>query len=154
MSLYFLDSSALVKRYMTENGTNWVRSLVIPSSGNRIIISQITSIELVSTFARKQRETNISERTLKAAMLLLERHLIREYIVVRLTSEVEQQAKNLLTSHTLRAADSIQLASAQIIQMQLNASRAGSITFICADSRLRSAASQEGLATDDPGQYL
>jgi uncharacterized protein len=47
MTQYFLDSSALIKRYIVEPGTTWVRSLTIPNSGNTVIISQITQIEIV-----------------------------------------------------------------------------------------------------------
>jgi len=39
---YFLDSSALIKRYITEQGTGWVRSITPPSTGNTIIIAQVT----------------------------------------------------------------------------------------------------------------
>lgn len=75
-------------------------------------MAQITPVEMVSALARKQRETNISPRTLQAAVLLIERHVKREYIVVRFNDLVEKRAKRLLTTHPLRAYDAIQLASA------------------------------------------
>jgi uncharacterized protein len=36
MSDYFFDSSALVKRYLAELGTAWVRGLVDPTARNSI----------------------------------------------------------------------------------------------------------------------
>ena len=48
MTQYFLDSSALIKRYIVEPGTTWVRSIIQHSSGNTIIIAQTTQIEIVS----------------------------------------------------------------------------------------------------------
>ncbi len=69
MSLYFFDSSALVKRYLTKTGTNWIRQVVAPSTGNRIFIAHITPVEMVSGLARKQREAGISARTMQAAIM-------------------------------------------------------------------------------------
>jgi hypothetical protein len=42
MTHYFLDSSALIKRYVAETGTNWVRSIILPGSGNIIVVAHIT----------------------------------------------------------------------------------------------------------------
>jgi hypothetical protein len=42
MTQYFLDSSALIKRYIVEPGTTWIRTLTTRSSGNTVIIAQIT----------------------------------------------------------------------------------------------------------------
>ena len=36
MAVYFLDSSALVKRYITETGTLWVRRLCEPAAGHEL----------------------------------------------------------------------------------------------------------------------
>ena len=45
MSLYFLDSSALVKRYVTETGSDWIRALTDPPARNPLIIARITWVE-------------------------------------------------------------------------------------------------------------
>lgn len=39
MTCYFLDSSALVKRYVHEVGTNWIRQLIEPAAGHAILVS-------------------------------------------------------------------------------------------------------------------
>lgn len=52
MTLYFWDSSALIKRYITEVGTPWVRGVIIPSAGNTAIMAEITRIELASALGR------------------------------------------------------------------------------------------------------
>ena len=153
MSFYFLESSALGKRYTIEIGTPWLNALVAPSSGHRIGIAQITPLELVSSLARKQRETRISSRTLQAALLLIERHVNREYIVVQLNKQVEQEAKRLLVTYPMRAMDSIQLASALVINHQLIQAGMPPLTFICSDKQLLSAATQEQLAIDNPNLY-
>ena len=60
MTQYFLDSSALIKRYVIEPGTTWVRSLTNHSSGNTAIIAQITQIEIVSGASRRVREGTLT----------------------------------------------------------------------------------------------
>jgi predicted nucleic acid-binding protein len=153
VTIYFLDSSGLVKHCAVETGTRWISSIINPSAGNRLLIAQLTPGEVVSGLARKQREANISVRTLRAAMLLIERHVKRHYIVVQFASQVEEQAKRLLTAYPLRAYDAVQLASAWVSNQQLAAAGLSALTFVSADTRLLNAASSEGLLTDSPNHH-
>ena len=38
VNAYFLDTSALVKKYMTEVGTTWIETLTDPDLDNKIIL--------------------------------------------------------------------------------------------------------------------
>jgi uncharacterized protein len=42
MSVLFFDSSALVKRYLTESGSTWITALLDPSAGHTIVVAAIT----------------------------------------------------------------------------------------------------------------
>jgi uncharacterized protein len=44
MRTFYLDSSALAKRYLTEIGSAWVTTLVDPARGNTIVVAEITDI--------------------------------------------------------------------------------------------------------------
>ncbi len=101
MTQYFLDSSALIKRYVVEPGTTWVRSLTIHSSGNTIIIAQITQIEIVSGASRRAREGTLTTRTVRAVRLRIDRHAHRESVVIGLTPQVVRRAEDLLPVHPL-----------------------------------------------------
>ena len=103
MSQYFLDSSALIKRYVEERGTGWVRAITAPDSGHGIVVAQIAPIEIVSGIMRRAREGSISERTGRDTRLLIDLHARREYRVVALTDEVVRRAEDLLERHALRA---------------------------------------------------
>ncbi len=48
MNIYYADSSALVKRHIRETGTTWFRALSDPISGNIIITSRISMVEVYS----------------------------------------------------------------------------------------------------------
>lgn len=61
VNAYFLDSSALVKRYVPEKGSAWILAIAFPDTGNLIIISRITWVEVLSALARRQREGSLSD---------------------------------------------------------------------------------------------
>lgn len=153
MTAYFLDSSAIVKRYIPEIGSGWVNSLTGLKSGHHLFIAQITQIEIVSAVSRRKREGNISVRTAKAIRLLLNRHTAKEYRVVSLSNEVIQIAMDLNDIHPLRAYDSIQLATAISLDRSLHSAKLPGLVFLSADDRLLAVAHAEGLATDNPNRH-
>ncbi len=69
MNNYFLDTSALVKYYVDEMGSNWIRSLVKTKSV-ALIVLHLIPIEIFSAFTRRLREESLSSKDyahLKAA---------------------------------------------------------------------------------------
>lgn len=150
MSHYFLDSSALVKRYLEENGTEWIVAITAPESGHVIVVAQIAPVEVLSGVMRRTREGLLSERTAREARLLIDKHANREYQVITLTDDVVRRAENLLERHALRASDAIQLASALEANERLVMDAHGGLQFVSADVRLLAVAVSEGLATVDP----
>jgi uncharacterized protein len=66
MGTYFLDTSAVVKRYVAEPGSGWMMAQCQQEADNTIIISQATLVEAVATFCRKAREQNLSQRISEA----------------------------------------------------------------------------------------
>ncbi len=154
MSYFFLDSSALVKRYLTESGTNWIRTLVDPTAGNTIIVAEITRVEVAAALAARHRAPGgmtLEERD-KAVDLLLE-HNDSEYRITPLGSEIISRAVSLTQNHRLRGYDAVQLATALAANDSLVASELPAPTFITADNDLIAATNAEGLATDNPNRY-
>lgn len=153
MTHYFLDSSALIKRYVAEQGAAWIQAISQPSAGNTIVVAPITEIEVFSGVSRRKRETVISPRTAQVIRLLLRRHTHREYMVVELTPQLIQRAQDLLDKHPLRAYDAIQLTSALIANTRLTGGGLAPLVFVSADIRLLTAATAEGLTVDDPNTH-
>jgi uncharacterized protein len=147
---YFFDTSALNKRYVLEAGSQAVLALVNESADNRIFIAPITPIELTSALERHARDANISPRTLKANLLLMHRHVRREYFVLPLDQRFVSRSIELLGKYQLRTLDAIQLAFALDVQEQLVNGGLGALTFVCADKRLLLGASQAGFAILEP----
>jgi predicted nucleic acid-binding protein len=153
MTHYFFDSSAVVKRYIPERGTPWIRSLLPPNAANVIMFANVTQVEIMSGVQRRTREKQISQRTAQAIRLLVDHHASRAYMVIGLSLDLIQRAENLLETYPLRAYDSIQLASAIEANIHLLAGGLPPLIFVSADNRLLMAASSEGLQIDDPNLH-
>jgi predicted nucleic acid-binding protein len=146
LSEFFVDTSALAKRYVIEIGSAWLKTWIEPTAKNTIYISGLALAEMTSVIMRRQREGYISEidsLKLRNDFLI---HVEKEYWVVDIDSSVLSKPRDLLINHPLRTLDAIQLASAlqavQLLDIQP--------TFVSADTRLLTAAAAEGLPTDNP----
>jgi len=144
----------VVKRYVPEVGTAWVRALAIPTAGHTLLIAQVTSAEIVSGVARRRREGTIPARTAHVIRLLVDRHTHREYVVIALRTPVLRRTEDLLETHPLRAYDAVQLASALESNGRLVAAGLAPLVFVSADTRLLTVAGAERLTTDDPNAHL
>lgn len=149
MTYYYVDTSALNKRYLAEKGSAWVRSWIRPSAGNVIIVCELTALESFTTFARLRRENKVSAGRLARLQNLALLHMAHHYAVIPFSQSVLIQARSLVNRHPLRTLDAIHLASAQEAQTILNTP----ITFVAADKVLLAAASAEGFTVDDPNTH-
>jgi uncharacterized protein len=153
VSALFFDSSALVKRYAKEIGTNWVFSLVRPSAKNRLYLARITGVEIVAALTKRMRVGSLTQAAAAKAIARFEREFSNRYLLVEVSPKIIQKAMTLAKSYTLRGYDAVQLASA----LQSNQDRISiggtALTFISADSHLNLAAASEGLTVDNPNNY-
>jgi len=150
MTVFYLDSSALSKRYVEETGTPWLRDILAPTAGNAIVTARITMVELHSALARRLREGSVDTRACLIAVQAFNQHCGTEYRFVELDLSVVGLARDLLDRYPLRAYDAIQLASALRANRALQAAFRPPLLFLSADDRLIIAATYEGLATDNP----
>lgn len=149
MSTLFFDTSALIKRYLAEPGSSWVKTQTAPVAGNTIVVSQITQVELLSVIARHQRGNLISTQQATALRRVVITHATVEYLEVTVDGLLIVATRRIVSQHYLRSLDAIQLASALEARRVLP----GPIEFIAADRRLLAAAAAEGFATDDPNNH-
>ncbi len=156
MGNYYFDTSALVKYYVFEPGTTWVKSLLDARSDgeweNTIFTSLLSVVEVSAAFAKRQRAGDISK--LYAAILARFLKDGRERCVFsRVNNAVIELASDLTGVHPLRAYDAVQLATALLINRFFAKRGLSPITFVSADGSLCKAASDEGLAVENPNDY-
>ena len=153
VNAYFLDTSALVKRYVPELGSNWIQSITVPAAGNFLAISQITWVEVCSAFSRRQREGSLSGDEVDQLMGYFRTDFDNQYEVLEVDRTLIETAGALVMQNPLRAYDSVQLASALRVQSTLVSVPDTQLVFVSADNRLLNIAHSEGLATDNPNNY-
>lgn len=152
MSHYFLDSSAVVKRYANEIGSNWIRTIIAPGTGFSVILCEITQAEVTAALARTHRAGNITQADRDTLVSLFLRHCQIEYDLVPVTRQIIHQAVVLNQQHKLRGYDSVQLAAAleASIILRHSVTTPVQLTFVAADADLLAAANLEGLVTENP----
>ncbi|MEG4521119.1 MULTISPECIES: type II toxin-antitoxin system VapC family toxin [unclassified Microcoleus] len=154
VNAYFLDTSALVKRYVPELGSNWIQSITVPAAGNFLAISQITWVEVCSAFSRRQREGTLSVDEVDQLMVDFRTDFENQYEVLEVDRTLIEIAGALVMQNPLRAYDAVQLASALRFQSTTLVSVPNTqLVFVSADNRLLDIAQSAGLATDNPNNY-
>ena len=152
-AFYYADSSALIKRHVPETGSAWIKQEFSQSSGNEVIASKLSIAEVLSGLNRRKREASISAAdytTFSKDFTAVSRF---QYRLMDLTDTVLLEAQRLLETHPLRAGDAIQLASALLANAQLQTANLPALIFLASDARLLTAATSEGLPTDDPQNH-
>jgi uncharacterized protein len=150
---YFLDSSALLKRYVPEVGTAWIQSITDAQNQNLLVAAHIAWVEISSAVARRQREGNISSIQANQILTALHAHWNTQYFIVAIDHTVINLAGQLVNQHPLRAYDAVQLAAVLSLQKQLSPPNVVSFTFLTADTRLLAIAQAENLLADDPNLH-
>ena len=151
MKLYFFDSSALVKRYVYEQGTPWVQSLI--AANPVVFVNRITWVEVQSAFARLAREQQIDMEKLDAVRKLFAYDWLNQYRIIELEQDVATRAGQLVQQYVVRAYDSVQLASALSVYPCFAKPDHEIFTFVCADDRLLQVAEGEGMQIENPNNF-
>ena len=141
-NLYFFESSALVKRYVTEPGTAFVNRLLINRQATHFI-ARLTQVEISSAIVRRSTPAD-------AVVLLgyFARDVNQAFTRITVDDRLLDQAVDLLAIHRLRAGDAIQLAAALTVWQ-----RFPDLLFISADDELNTAATAEGLTVENPNWH-
>ena len=153
MSHYYLDASALVKRYVDEVGSDWLRTIIASTRPLLLFTSRMTIVEVISAFARRVREGSLSSEELAIVRDAFRGDCLNEYRIMPPTMTVIDLACALLEQHPLRAYDATHLATALGAQQFLAAQGYPPLTFLSADDRLNHVATAEGLEVDNPNHH-
>ncbi|MBW4639129.1 MAG: type II toxin-antitoxin system VapC family toxin [Gloeocapsa sp. UFS-A4-WI-NPMV-4B04] len=153
MTAYFLDSSALVKRYVSETGSAWVQQITAPQTGNLLFIARITWVEVISAFARRQREGSLTSADFAQVIHEFRSDLNTQYQVIELDATLAERAGQLVNQYPLRAYDAVQLASVLLLQPAFATTQSTQLIFLTADDRLSAIAIALGLLTDNPNHH-
>jgi uncharacterized protein len=154
----YLDSSALIKHYQNELGTNALNErLKLEAKGSRQVFTSIlTYAEIHAIVARRAREKLLSPREAGTVHDAFDADWTTALTTMELDSDVLIFTRDIVKTHPLKGADAVQLASALCLR---DMARAGGsnltqynkqIVFACSDRQLNSAARKYNLEIFNP----
>jgi predicted nucleic acid-binding protein len=139
----FIDSSALVKRYIKEEGREKVNSVI--ENASLVAVSRLAYPEVLSALMRRRATLNLTDG--EFATLLSEfRNDWERLTVFDMDDETMQYVDSTIENHRLRGADSIHLSTA--IWMKKNVS--SQVMFVASDRELLAAARKERFKIINP----
>ena len=143
MALLYFDTSALVKRYYQEAGTERVDELI--DGDDDVVISSLAIIETVSAFRRKFNRDELSRERMNGLLSRFFEEALADFVVVPMEESILAFSFDLVLEDDLRTLDSLQLAAALSLDTDSHAVR-----FITADGRLQAVAERRDLRALNP----
>ena len=137
MTLY-LDTSALVKLYVAEEGSPIVHQAV--ANATSVATSAIAYVEARAAFARRRRDGSLPVQEYRRILRDLDADW-EHYLRIDVTEPLIREAAELAERHRLRAYDAIHLASAQVVKERL----LEPVVFASWDKTIEAAARRHGL---------
>ncbi len=144
--LYYLDSSAWVKCYYDESGSDWIVKLF--EKENVLACSTLGRVEITGVIARKHKAKAITARQIQMIYNSMDKDWSL-FIQIQITEEIVELACELAKSHALRGADAIHLSSLNILRERLSLDNNSPI-FVVSDKELKKAALTLGFEVIDP----
>ncbi len=148
MSCFFLDSTAFIKLFVQEDGTDRIVQLMETTEDNRKLISAGTPLEVYAALKRRERAGQISLADGETARGILRNEAAR-MVQQPLNPAVLEGARQLIDRHELRATQALQLGAAVVAREMFQGM---DITFVSTDLPLLQAARAERFAVLNPSE--
>lgn len=140
----FFDTSALVKRYHREPGTERVDELV-EDAETEVIVSSLTIVEMVSAFRRKFDRGDVTKAQMNELIGAFYRDALDDFSVLSIDEKLHRFSFELVVDDGLRTLDSLQLSTGLAV-----AGAVDEATFVTADEELATTATKRGLVVENP----
>lgn len=146
MVSHYLDSSAWVKRFVAEEGSQRVNQWMAEKP--LVVSSALGIVEVLSTVVRKTRAGELTESRRRRVVAAVHADF-EQFGQVYLTAPVTERSESVALEKGLRGADTVHLASALWLEDHLP-SEVDSLVMITSDRELAEAAESEGIDVFDP----
>jgi predicted nucleic acid-binding protein len=146
VNCYFLDSTAFIKLFVQESGTDAIIQLMEATEDNRKLISAGTTLEVYAALRRRERAGGIALEDGEAARHILQVEAAR-MVQQPLNPAVLEAARMAVDRHELRFSEALQLGAAVVAREMFQGL---AVIFVSVDARLLGAARGEGFETLNP----
>ncbi len=149
MSCYFLETTAFVRLFVQETGTDELIRLMSNTDDNGKLISAAAPLEVYAALRRRERAGDIPAQQANEALDILRLEAAR-MVQQPLNPAVLEAARQLIDRQpNLRTSEALQLAAALAARDMFNGME---ITFVSTDAKLLAAAESEGFPTLNPAK--
>ena len=149
MPAFYLDTSGLIKRYLTEQGSEVIDSLVQPPTRNDVAITSFLAVlEVNASITRLAKGGQLRQRVADRILTKFREDTDRALLILPLNNAIGQLAVSVVLDYKLRSADALHLATAFNYRSYYPEA---SVVFVTSDRELLEAASLSGLAVLNPG---
>ena len=149
MAFYYLDTSAIVKMYVDESGTDFVAQLINDSQpSDRFYISFLTVLEFTSAIMCKVKGNTLGEEVAAEILSGFDSDTRTVFRIWPLNQELVLKAIPVVEQHKLRTGDAIHLATALDILSVEDSSP--DVVMVSSDRELIEASSNSGFLHLDP----
>ncbi len=150
MPVFYFDTSAIVKRYRREKGTEVIDDLIDnPREEDRFYTSLLSPLEFTSAVTRLSSAGEISKKAASEVLARFHKELREQFRIWPVEEEIIVAAILLVREQGIRSADAIHLATAVTIS---SLSRGSPMLFLSSDRKLIETAEAKGLAAIDPSE--
>lgn len=148
---FYLDASAVAKRYVPEKGSAQIDSILDTVVAGRIYLLNIVAGEVVSVLVRKRNAGALATEDFAQALASFEAEIVRGASITRapVTSRLVTSSFALIVAHSINSTDALTLRSALVIARRLRIA-GDDLVLVAADQRLVRAAAAEALLTFNP----
>jgi predicted nucleic acid-binding protein len=153
MTAYYVDSSALVKRYVNETGSSWVRAICDPAAGHILALAHIGLVEVAAALGAKYRQGSLQASLYDGLLRDLWHDGRDQYWLTEVNQGIIRSAIELTRRQKLRGYDAVHLACGLLVQQTLLDRGLPLPVLLSADQDLLNAARNEGMAVDDPNAH-
>ncbi len=159
MAVYYFDSGAVVKRYVNEPGSAWIRRLCDARDAasdellNLIVLGEVAVVEVSAALSVLVRRNVLPSHVAERAYLKFISEFQSAYKLIPVTSGTLLFAAHLAQHHPLKPYDAVQLSLALQAGALLKLDGM-SLILVSGDDRLLKAAQDEGLAAENPFEHV
>lgn len=143
----------MLKNYVHEVGSEWIKSLLSSEPRPTIYTSQLTIVEAHCAFARRLREGSISPELHAKSLSAFDFDTQYYYEISDVNTTIVATACTFAAKHPLRAYDAVHLSTVYLLSQHRRKEKLELPVFLSADNRLLQFAEAEGIETDNPNLH-
>ena len=151
MSHYYLDSSAIVKLYVAESGSRWIRQLTF-NPDVTLYSSDLAIAEVAAAIAILGRTGHLSRPQQEEALAEFYKHTTGLFLHIAVSRDTVRFAADLTQRFPLKGYDAVHLATALSLAEDLRTTGL-SLTLVTGDEQIIRAAKSLELSTANPFDY-